>query len=191
MEEFHKVRRLAALRLRTGQPAEGVGAGGGATSSISGWAIRTFRHPRASSTSCVEAVQDPRTHRYSTSRGIPGLRRAQAATITQRRFGVKLNPDTPGGRYARLQGRLRQHGAGDHRSGRRDPVPEPDLSDPRLRLHHVGRRDPFARCGAGRQFLCSAGTRGEAFDPQAAGADPELPVEPDQRMWPRSISTRT
>ena len=27
----------------------------------------------------IEAVRDPRTHRYSTSRGIPGLRRAIAA----------------------------------------------------------------------------------------------------------------
>ena len=38
-------------------------------------------------------VRDPRTHRYSSSRGIPGLRRAQAAYYA-RRFGVKLNPDT-------------------------------------------------------------------------------------------------
>ncbi len=35
----------------------------------------------------------PRTHRYSASKGIPGLRRAQAAYY-ERRFGVKLNPDT-------------------------------------------------------------------------------------------------
>ena len=41
----------------------------------------------------VEAVNNPRTHRYSTSKGIPGLRRAQAAYY-QRRFGVKLDPET-------------------------------------------------------------------------------------------------
>jgi alanine-synthesizing transaminase len=41
----------------------------------------------------IEAVQDPRTHRYSNSRGIPGLRRAQAAYY-QRRFGVELDPET-------------------------------------------------------------------------------------------------
>ncbi|RUV95279.1 LL-diaminopimelate aminotransferase, partial [Mesorhizobium sp. M1A.F.Ca.IN.022.07.1.1] len=40
-----------------------------------------------------EVVRDPRTHRYSSSRGIPGLRRAQA-NYYARRFGVKLNPDT-------------------------------------------------------------------------------------------------
>lgn len=41
----------------------------------------------------IEAVADPRTHRYSTSRGIPGLRRAQAAYY-DRRFGVDLDPET-------------------------------------------------------------------------------------------------
>ena len=41
----------------------------------------------------IEAVRDPRTHRYSTSRGIPGLRRANAAYYA-RRFGVEIDPET-------------------------------------------------------------------------------------------------
>jgi alanine-synthesizing transaminase len=41
----------------------------------------------------VETVRDPRTNRYSSSRGIHGLRKAQAAYYG-RRFGVKLNPDS-------------------------------------------------------------------------------------------------
>jgi alanine-synthesizing transaminase len=41
----------------------------------------------------VEAVRDPRTHRYSNSRGIPGLRKAMAAYY-QRRFGVALDPES-------------------------------------------------------------------------------------------------
>ncbi len=41
----------------------------------------------------TEAVQDPRTHRYSMSKGIPGLRRAHA-TYYGRRFGVELDPET-------------------------------------------------------------------------------------------------
>ena len=41
----------------------------------------------------VETVRDPRTHRYSTSRGIPGLRRANAAYYA-RRFGVDIDPET-------------------------------------------------------------------------------------------------
>jgi alanine-synthesizing transaminase len=41
----------------------------------------------------VETVRKPRTHRYSASKGIGGLRRAQAAYY-QRRFGVTLDPET-------------------------------------------------------------------------------------------------
>ena len=41
----------------------------------------------------IETVTKPRVDRYSASKGIPGLRRAQA-NYYARRFGVKLNPDT-------------------------------------------------------------------------------------------------
>jgi alanine-synthesizing transaminase len=41
----------------------------------------------------VEAARDPRTNRYSASKGIGGLRRAQAFYYS-RRFGVKLDPET-------------------------------------------------------------------------------------------------
>jgi alanine-synthesizing transaminase len=40
----------------------------------------------------VEVVQDGRTHRYSNSRGIPGLRRAITAYYGER-FGVELDPE--------------------------------------------------------------------------------------------------
>jgi alanine-synthesizing transaminase len=40
----------------------------------------------------IEAVQNPKTHGYSTSRGIPGLRRAYAAYYA-RRFNVELDPE--------------------------------------------------------------------------------------------------
>ncbi len=40
-----------------------------------------------------ETALDPRAHRYSISRGIAGLRRAQAGYY-QRRFGVELDPET-------------------------------------------------------------------------------------------------
>jgi alanine-synthesizing transaminase len=41
----------------------------------------------------VETAGKPRTDRYSASKGIAGLRRAQASYY-ERRFGVKLNPDS-------------------------------------------------------------------------------------------------
>ncbi len=40
-----------------------------------------------------EVAHDPRSNRYSASRGIKGLRKAMAAYY-QRRFGVKIDPDT-------------------------------------------------------------------------------------------------
>jgi len=41
----------------------------------------------------AEAAADPRTHRYSASRGIPGLRRAVSAYY-ERRFGVSIDPES-------------------------------------------------------------------------------------------------
>ena len=41
----------------------------------------------------IEAAQNPRNHRYSSSRGIPKLR-AAVADLYQRRFGVELDPET-------------------------------------------------------------------------------------------------
>jgi len=41
----------------------------------------------------AEAAADPRTHRYSASKGIPGLRRAVAAYY-DRRFGVSVDPES-------------------------------------------------------------------------------------------------
>lgn len=40
----------------------------------------------------VETAQNPRAHRYSNSRGIPGLRKALAAYY-ERRFGVEIDPE--------------------------------------------------------------------------------------------------
>jgi alanine-synthesizing transaminase len=40
-----------------------------------------------------EAVLNPRNHRYSSSRGIPNLRRA-VCDLYERRFGVELDPET-------------------------------------------------------------------------------------------------
>jgi alanine-synthesizing transaminase len=40
----------------------------------------------------IEAVHNPKTHGYSVSRGIPGLRRAYAGYYA-RRFGVELDPE--------------------------------------------------------------------------------------------------
>ena len=40
-----------------------------------------------------ETIDNPKTHRYSNSRGIPGLRKA-VSEYYERRFGVSVNPET-------------------------------------------------------------------------------------------------
>ena len=57
---------------------------------------------------------------------------------------------------ARLEGRLRQSGAGDHGAGRRDHFAEPVLPDPRVRLHHGGRRHSFDRSAFAGAVSCAA-----------------------------------
>jgi len=49
--------------------------------------------PEAAVEKLCEAARNPRNHRYSSSRGIPNLRRAVSDRY-RRRFGVELDPDT-------------------------------------------------------------------------------------------------
>jgi alanine-synthesizing transaminase len=93
MEEFHKVRRLPPYVFEQVNRLKASARAGGADIIDLGMGNPDLPTPQSIVDKLCEAVQDPRTHRYSTSRGIPGLRRAQAAYY-QRRFGVKLDPDT-------------------------------------------------------------------------------------------------
>ena len=65
----------------------------GPTSSIMGMGNPDLPTPPHVIEKLKETLGKPRTDRYSASRGITGLRKAQAAYYA-RRFGVKLNPDT-------------------------------------------------------------------------------------------------
>ncbi len=93
MQNFHKIRRLPPYvfeevnRLKAGARAQG------ADIIDLGMGNPDLPTPQAIIDKLVETVANPRTNRYSASKGIPGLRRAQAAYYA-RRFGVKLNPDT-------------------------------------------------------------------------------------------------
>ena len=93
MEEFHKVRRLPPYVFEQVNRLKASARAGGADIIDLGMGNPDLPTPTAIVDKLCEAVRDPRTHRYSTSRGIPGLRRAQA-NYYQRRFGVKLNPET-------------------------------------------------------------------------------------------------
>jgi alanine-synthesizing transaminase len=92
MEEFHKIRRLPPYVFEQVNRLKGAARAGGADIIDLGMGNPDLATPQAIVDKLCEVVQDPRTHRYSASRGIAGLRRAQAAFYS-RRFGVKLNPD--------------------------------------------------------------------------------------------------
>ncbi|MDQ2634688.1 MAG: LL-diaminopimelate aminotransferase [Pseudomonadota bacterium] len=92
MEEFHKVRRLPPYVFEQVNRLKASARSAGADIIDLGMGNPDLPTPRAIVDKLVEVVRDPRTHRYSSSRGIPGLRRAQAGYYA-RRFGVKLDPD--------------------------------------------------------------------------------------------------
>ncbi|RWB56229.1 LL-diaminopimelate aminotransferase [Mesorhizobium sp.] len=93
MEEFHKVRRLPPYVFEQVNRLKASARSRGADIIDLGMGNPDLPTPKSIVDKLCEVVRDPRTHRYSSSRGIPGLRRAQA-NYYARRFGVKLNPDT-------------------------------------------------------------------------------------------------
>lgn len=93
MEEFHKVRRLPPYVFEQVNRLKASARSRGADIIDLGMGNPDLPTPKAIVDKLCDVVRDPRTHRYSTSRGIPGLRRAQAAYYA-RRFGVKLDPET-------------------------------------------------------------------------------------------------
>src|ERR1700742_2460596 len=93
MEEFHKVRRLPPYVFEQVNRLKASARSRGADIIDLGMGNPDLPTPKAIVDKLCEVVRDPRTHRYSSSRGIPGLRRAQASYYA-RRFGVKLNPET-------------------------------------------------------------------------------------------------
>ncbi len=93
MEEFHKVRRLPPYVFEQVNRLKASARSKGADIVDLGMGNPDLPTPKAIVDKLCEVVRDPRTHRYSSSRGIPGLRRAQAGYYA-RRFGVKLDPET-------------------------------------------------------------------------------------------------
>jgi alanine-synthesizing transaminase len=93
MEEFHKVRRLPPYVFEQVNRLKASARARGADIVDLGMGNPDLPTPKSIVDKLCEVVRDPRTHRYSASRGIPGLRRAQA-NYYARRFGVKLDPET-------------------------------------------------------------------------------------------------
>ncbi len=92
-EEFHRIRRLPPYVFAEVNAAKAKARGAAVDIIDLGMGNPDSPTPPHIVAKLVETVADPRSHRYSTSKGIPGLRRALAGYY-DRRFGVKLNPDT-------------------------------------------------------------------------------------------------
>ncbi|MGJ4881588.1 MULTISPECIES: LL-diaminopimelate aminotransferase [unclassified Bradyrhizobium] len=93
MEDFYRIRRLPPYVFEQVNRAKAAARNAGADIIDLGMGNPDLPAPPHVLEKLRETLGKPRTDRYSASRGIVGLRRAQAAYY-DRRFGVKLNPDT-------------------------------------------------------------------------------------------------
>ncbi len=93
MDEFHRIKRLPPYVFEQVNRLKATARASGADIIDLGMGNPDLPTPQAIVDKMCEVAQDPRTHRYSASKGIAGLRKAHAAYYG-RRFGVRLNPDT-------------------------------------------------------------------------------------------------
>jgi len=93
MEEFYRIRRLPPYVFEQVNRAKAAARNAGADIIDLGMGNPDLPAPTHVVEKLKETIGRPRTDRYSASKGIAGLRKAQAGYYA-RRFGVKLNPET-------------------------------------------------------------------------------------------------
>jgi alanine-synthesizing transaminase len=93
MSEFYRIQRLPPYFFEQVNRLKEKARAEGADIVDLGMGNPDLPAPRHVVEKLVETAGKPRTDRYSASKGIPGLRRAQA-NYYRRRFGVALDPDT-------------------------------------------------------------------------------------------------
>lgn len=91
--DFHAIRRLPPYVFAEVNAMKARARAAGEDIIDFGMGNPDFPTPKHIVDKLTETVQDPRTHRYSESRGIKGLRRAIAAYY-ERRFGVTIDPNS-------------------------------------------------------------------------------------------------
>jgi alanine-synthesizing transaminase len=93
MNDFHRIKRLPPYVFEQVNRIKAAARANGADIIDLGMGNPDLPAPPHVIEKLCETAGKPRTDRYSASKGIAGLRRAQAAYYA-RRFGVKLNPET-------------------------------------------------------------------------------------------------
>jgi len=93
MSDFYRIKRLPPYVFEQVNRLKARARAGGADIIDLGMGNPDLQAPKHVIDKLVETAGRPRTDRYSASKGIAGLRRAQAYYY-QRRFDVSLNPDT-------------------------------------------------------------------------------------------------
>jgi alanine-synthesizing transaminase len=91
--DFHKIRRLPPYVFEEVNKLKARLRNQGVDIIDFGMGNPDLPVPQHIAEKLCETAMKPRSNRYSASRGIPGLRKAMAGYY-DRRFGVKLNPDT-------------------------------------------------------------------------------------------------
>ena len=93
IEDFHRIKRLPPYVFAEVNRLKAQARARGADIIDLGMGNPDLPTPKHINDKLIETVSKPRTNRYSASKGINGLLKAQAAYYG-RRFGVKLNPET-------------------------------------------------------------------------------------------------
>jgi alanine-synthesizing transaminase len=172
-EEFYRIKRLPPYVIAEVNAMRAAARQAGEDIIDLGMGNPDLPPPQHVIDKLCEVARSPSAHGYSASKGIPGLRRAQAGYY-ERRFGVALDPDsevvvTLGSKegLANLAQAITAPG---------DVVLAPNPSYP---IHTFG----FIIAGATIRsvLLGSARPRGEVHRAKAIGAGGRLSVEPNGR----------
>ncbi len=91
-DDFHRIKRLPPYVFEIVNRLKADARNRGADIIDFGMGNPDMPTPQHIVDKMIETVQKPRTNRYSSSRGLPGLRKAQA-NYYGNRFGVTLDPD--------------------------------------------------------------------------------------------------
>ena len=176
--EFHRIKRLPPYIFEEVNRLKAHARAAGEDIIDFGMGNPDMPTPKHIVDKLCEMARDPKSNRYSASRGIKGLRKAMAAYY-QRRFGVTLDPDSEVIAALGSKEGFANLAAAITAPGDVVLVPNPAYPDPRLRLHPGGRRHPPYSGDLARGLSERDRPRRAPFGAVAAGLGGELSLQSD------------